>query len=128
MNDNSNILFLTLGFILIPTNVYAQSIVNEEWKVMEKINGEWVEAQDAIVKKQYIVYLGDSPITKYEISVTNIGEERILGFEQTIDMKHDSSTQSESNIEYGSIAMMILAVAIISIIAISARTRIVPRL
>lgn len=109
--------------------VYAEPIFNEEWKVMRNIDGEWVEVINPDIRKHYTIYLGNTPYIKYEISVTNHDSvPREMGFEQTIQLDPTyGESIPEKQTEFGTIAVMILAVAIISIIVVSAKTKVIPR-
>lgn len=116
-----------IGAIILPLMVIAYA---EEWKVMENIDGDWVEIKDAKITTDYVVYLGDKPYMKFTKTFINenaIGE---FAFQETIEIDSTFEYETdETEQEFGTISAIILAIAIISIIAISAKSRlsVIPR-
>ena len=109
---------------------YGEPLYNEEWLVYENINGAWVEVENAQITTDYTVYLGDKPYLKFEKTFTNydlspISEPREFGFMQSLE--EFEITEPTPEPDFGVIGLMILAVSIISIVAISAKSRVVPR-
>lgn len=101
----------------------------EEWKVLENIDGEWVEIKDAKITTDYVVYIGDEPYMKFTKTFIN-DEASEFAFQETIVIDPTFEFEPDENEQqFGTISAIILAVAIITIIAISAKSRlsVIPR-
>lgn len=66
--------------------VFADTLFNEDWKVVKQVDGQWVEITDAKVQTNYVINIGNGFVKYEKLFTNNESDEMLVGFQQTITL------------------------------------------